>query len=108
MTPMRSLEIHRDAEKYADQGDAYAHAHDDGKAATCYVIAGLLESLALELTPPSRPRTRSILAVSAVSLLAKSGKPDDAAEIARQLVKDERLQPWAIKALDEVVPGWAQ
>jgi hypothetical protein len=96
-------ESHRQAEALAAEAAA-ALAHGRKSAASeLYSKAATFERAALEETPVDKNRTRSILAVSVVSLLYKARRYEDAElEIFAHLAS-RRLLPWAELQLRELL-----
>lgn len=68
-----SVELHRQAEALMARADLFASAGQTDDARPLYGEAARLEAQTFDVIPSSRPRTRGIIAVSAVSLFTRAG-----------------------------------
>lgn len=100
------MESHRQAEELAAKAAAALAEGRKSTALELYSGAAVLERSAFEETPTGKSRTRSILAVSFVSLLYKARRFDEAELAIFSLLASQELLPWAdlqIRELLEVV-----
>lgn len=98
-----SGESHRQAEELAAEAAAAAEQGRRSTALELYSTAAVFERTAFEKTPADKKRTRSILAVSVVSLLYKARRYEDAElEIFARLAS-RQLLPWAELQLRELL-----
>jgi hypothetical protein len=79
---------HTESEMLASQAEALRLRGNHASATDLYRRAAELEERALEALDPSRPRTRGITAVSALSLWHKAGSDEDVHRLARQVLAE--------------------
>jgi hypothetical protein len=87
------MDAHREAETLMMEGDRLRAVGRPAEALVVYTQAATRELDALRATPDDRPRTKGVVAVSAVALFTKAAAPDQALSAAYQLlVREDR---WA-------------
>lgn len=94
-------DTHREAMRLAGEAELLALAGREEAARTKLEQAAELEELAASAVPESRPRTRGILRVSAVSLWLQAGRPGRAADLA-EVYLGEPLDSAFARELDEL------
>ena len=100
---MTWLDEHRQSEGLASLAEVAAHEGDSYRAREFYVGAAAAEERALWLVEPDKARTYGIIAVSAASLLYKSGQYEETLALAYRCLGTECLPSFAWQQLDEVV-----
>jgi hypothetical protein len=78
-----SVDLHRRAEGLMGRAELIERADPD-EARRLYLEAAELETEVFARIPASRPRTRGIIAVSAVSLYWRAGAQDEVERLARE------------------------
>ncbi len=96
-------ESHRQAEALAAEAVAVLNEGRRLAAIELYSRAATFERAAFDETPPEKHRTRSILAVSFVSLLYKGRRYDEAELSIFELLASRQLQPWAEVQIRELL-----
>jgi hypothetical protein len=79
-----SADFHTKAERLIEVAERLSSAGDSARARARYLEAASLEDLALSSVPESRPKTRGVLAISAVSLTLQGGDNDAAQRLAHR------------------------
>jgi hypothetical protein len=88
LAPQGSRDLHRRAEALMSKADSQQAGGAIEPAGQLRREAARLELAAMEAVPQSRPRTRSLLAISAVALLLRAGDVELATVEARRLYRD--------------------
>lgn len=98
-----SVAFHRCAEEWMVHAD-WAKARNLWRAYRKFSrIASEMEQKALETIPAHRHRTRGIIAVSAVALMARTGKRFETARLAAKYLQDGTIPEWAKDEMAEVM-----
>lgn len=100
---MTWLDEHRKSEIFASQAEVAAHEGDTSRARELYAAAAAAEENALMQVESGKQRTYGITAVSAASLLFKSGQYDETLALAYRCLAADWLPPFAWRQLDELV-----
>ena len=100
---MTWLDEHQKSEVFASQAEVAAHEGNTSRARQLYAEAAAAEENALMQVELSKQRTYGITAVSAASLLFKSGQYDETLALAYRCLAAESLPPFAWRQLDELV-----
>lgn len=98
-----SVDAHRQAESLMAEADRLAAAGEEDDAAQRYREAAALEGQAFRHIPPTRPRTRGIIAVSAVSLYRRAGTLGEAIRHAHRYLVDPSLPDFAQEQLQAIL-----
>jgi len=98
-----SLDAHRRAEQLAAQGDVLLQQERRDEALLSYRGAGDAEAEAFLHVPEERPRTRAVVAVSAVALLRKAEAYDEAVRLAQPYLSEPGLPQWGQDQLEELL-----
>jgi hypothetical protein len=98
-------ELHRRAEALASEAGLAANTGRTEDAGRLFSAAADLEFRALAELPPDRVRTRSVLAVSAVSLLYKAGRLDEAEMACFRILGSGELNSWGQAELRRLLAG---
>lgn len=94
---------HQEAQRLASLGEIALTSGEESRARELYAAAAEAEQSAFDRTPSDRKRTRSILAVSATSLLYKAQKHDDSELAIFRFLGRGDLNPWAQEQLRELL-----
>ncbi len=94
---------HTQSEEYVSQAEELNARHDHDRAADFYRLAAEAETYAIESLAPSKTRTISITAVSAVSLYYKAKELAQARRAAHKWLATELLAPFAIDELEDML-----
>lgn len=100
-------EAHRQAEALAAEAEVALTQGRKQEAEELYSKAAISEQTSFEETPPEKQRTKSILAVSLVSLLYKARRYDEAELKIFELLASRKLLPWADLQLREMLEAVA-
>jgi hypothetical protein len=98
-----SLDAHRQAEVLMGRADTLVAEGRAAEARDLYTQAAELEAKALESIPATRPRTRGIIAVSAVALYRRGGAIDEVTRHARRYLAERGLPEFARAQLAELL-----
>lgn len=98
-----SLDVHRQAEALMGRADVLAAEGRAAEARRLYRQAADLEAQALESIPATRPRTRGIIAVSAVALYWRGGATDQVVRHAERYLAERELPDFARTQLAELL-----
>ncbi len=90
-----SLDAHRRAEVLMSKAEQKASQGAVDESRTLYLQAAQQEAQAYGFIPEDRPRTRGIVAVSAVALFRKAGAHDEAVRHAHRYLGDAALPEFA-------------
>ena len=94
---------HRESENLAAQAAALMIAGLVGDARSLYAHSAALEETAVASVSPATPRTRGILAVSAVALYYKAGAFEKAMALANNYLAEESFPAFAHCQLEDLV-----
>ena len=98
-----AMTYHKESEHFASQAEMAAR---NGMSTTwLYRQAAWAEITALNYVPIDKPRTYSILAVSAVALAWKSDDTAMAYKVGDSYMRSGRLLPWAVVQIGEILRG---
>ncbi len=103
--PGPSVYNHRLASDLMAHADVAARRGDDQAAATLWRQAGDREAAALSTIPVSRPRTRGLIAVSAVACYVAAGEQVQAYKLANKYLAMGDLPEFASKQIRGMVEG---
>lgn len=98
-----SVDAHRRAEALMAEGELLEKQGLDDQASPLFIEAARCEADAFVRIPISRPKTRGVIAISAVSLFQRGGAFGDAIRHAHLYLADEHLAEFAYVRLDELL-----
>lgn len=96
------FEAHRRSEKLASAARASLRCGDEPTAQQLFAQAAIAEEEALQQISPDRPTTLGVIAMSASALWLKAKRVEDAARVARLLLRMPELLPLAQRHLTVV------
>src|SRR6266705_2677680 len=96
------FESHRRSEKLASAAHTSLRIGDEPAAHQLFVEAAMAEEEALQRIPSDRPTTLGVIALSASALWLHAKRVEDAARVARLLLRIPELLPLAQKHLNAV------
>lgn len=95
-----ALALHRRSACWAGMAEIRAHRGKPEAARRCYARAGAWEMRAFAALPPTRPRTRGIIARSAFWLLVKAGRREAAFEWRAAMDADPTIPAFALREME--------
>ena len=95
----RWIDHHVRSERQASRAWLAAQSRDRTTSVRLYARAAAAEKQALNLLPGGRPRTYSILAVSAASLYMKALDYESCRSVIATALRFDGLEPWAARQL---------
>ena len=98
-----SVDAHQQAEHFMAEADQLEAQGRQQQAQQARLQAAQCEARAFEHIPVSRPRTRGVIAVSAVALYRRAGALDEAIQHAHRYLGESDLPEFARQQLDELL-----
>jgi hypothetical protein len=99
-----SFDLHRRSESLAGDADVLMAAGRAAEARLKYLEAARLEADSFTSVPAERPRTRGVVATSAVALHLKADAPEEGLRLARRLLAVEPdLPEFAIRDIEDLI-----